>query len=198
MPKKGKQTRQRIISESIQLFTSKGYYNTSVNDILESTGLTSGGLYAHFKCKEDIWFEVYDEAVRIWQGIVFNGVREITDPLERLEKAVENQLKHYIGDNVFAGGCFFLNNLVDLSSQSPKMSRHIQKGLVDFSKLLRSWLKEAYDQDLLKEGLDLKDISEFILITVNGTAALYAANRDPGVWKLAITQLHFYIENLKK
>jgi TetR/AcrR family transcriptional regulator, transcriptional repressor for nem operon len=42
MAQKGSQTRKNIIKKSLQLFSVKGYYNTSVNDILEVTELTKG------------------------------------------------------------------------------------------------------------------------------------------------------------
>ena len=75
MANKGIQTRRNIIEKSLQLFSVKGYYNTSVSDILNATGLTKGGLYGHFASKEDIWYAVYDEAVTIWKAIVFKGIR---------------------------------------------------------------------------------------------------------------------------
>ncbi|NQU65067.1 MAG: TetR family transcriptional regulator, partial [SAR324 cluster bacterium] len=60
MANKGLQTRQKIVEKSLQLFSIKGYYNTSVNDILEATQLTKGGLYGHFSSKEVVWYAVYD------------------------------------------------------------------------------------------------------------------------------------------
>ncbi|RLC27354.1 MAG: TetR/AcrR family transcriptional regulator, partial [Deltaproteobacteria bacterium] len=63
MANKGVQTRRNIIEKSLQLFSVKGYFNTSINDILDATGLTKGGLYGHFRSKEDIWYAVYELAV---------------------------------------------------------------------------------------------------------------------------------------
>jgi AcrR family transcriptional regulator len=123
MATKGTQTRRNIIKNSLQLFSVKGYYNTSVSDILGTTGLTKGGLYGHFASKEDIWYAVYDEAVSIWKGIVFKGIRNESDPLRRIEKFIENDMNDYLGADVFEGGCFFLNMLVELSGQSASMSR---------------------------------------------------------------------------
>ena len=198
MADKGTQTRQSIIGKSLQLFSVKGYFNTSISDILEATDLTKGGLYGHFRRKEDIWYAVYEEAVTIWKDIVFKDMRAISDPVKRIEKTIENDLRHYLGANVFDGGCFFLNSLVELSGQSGTMSRHILRGFVRFSKLLRSWLKEADEKGVLKHGLNYKEISNFIVISLNGAAALYAASRDPMIWKFTITQLRFYINQLKK
>ena len=195
---KGAKTRQRIIEKSLQLFTVKGYFNTSISDILEATDLTKGGLYGHFQSKEDIWYAVYERAVEIWQGIVFEEARGISNPLDRIEKTIEKDLGEYMGRDVFDGGCFFFNSLVELSGQSGAMSRHILRGFVRFSRLLRSWLKEADQKGLLKDGLDLKEISNFIVITLNGAGALYSSSRDPNIWKQTINQLHFFINQLKK
>ena len=198
MVSKGMQTRQDIITKSLQVFSVKGYFNTSVNDILAVTGLTKGGLYGHFRSKEDIWYAVYDEAVMIWRDIVLKGAEEITDPLERIEKTIENDMKNYLGADVFNGGCFFFNMLVELSGQSSSMASSILKGFVKFSGLIRDWLKEADQKEMLKDGLDLDEIAHFIVISLNGAAPLYAATRDSRVWKQTISQLHYYIDQLRR
>ena len=176
----------------------KGYYNTSVSDILDATGLTKGGLYGHFASKEDIWYAVYDEAVNIWKGIVFKGIRNNSDPLKRVEKFIENDLLNYLGADVFEGGCFFLNMLVELSGQSESMSRQILRGFVRLSGLLRSWLQETAVKGMLKEALDFKEIANFIIISLNGAAALYISSHDRSVLEQTIRQLRFYIQQLKK
>jgi len=198
MPGKGEQTRRKIIEKSLQLFSVKGYFNTSVNDILDATGLTKGGLYGHFASKEDIWYAVYDEAVETWKRNVFKGIRDNSDPLERVEMFIENDMRDYLGGDVFDGGCFFLNMLVELAGQSATMSRQILKGFVRLSKLLRTWLEEAESKGMLKQGLDLKEIANFILISLNGAAALYMSSRDASILDQTIAQLRFYIHQLRQ
>ncbi|MBW2615282.1 MAG: TetR/AcrR family transcriptional regulator [Deltaproteobacteria bacterium] len=198
MANKGILTRQNITEKSLQVFSVKGYFNTSISDILEATGLTKGGLYGHFASKEDIWYAVYDEAVKIWRSIVFRDTQNITNPLERIEITIENHLANYLGKDTFDGGCFFVNMLVEISGQSEKMSRHILKGFVQFSRLLRKWLEDADDRGLLKEGLNYREISNFIIISLNGAATLYSASKDTSVWKETITQMRFYINQLKR
>jgi TetR/AcrR family transcriptional repressor of nem operon len=195
---KGVQTKQKVIDKALHLFSVKGYYNTSINDILEATSLTKGGLYGHFKSKEDIWYEVYDQAVGIWKEIVFKDIKDIKDPLKRVEKALDNNLRNYIGQDVFEGGCFFLNMLVELSGQSTAMSNHVLKGMIGFSEVINQWLKEAHEKNMLKSSLDFNDISNFIVVALNGCAALYISVRDPEIWKLTLRQINCYIKELKK
>jgi TetR/AcrR family transcriptional regulator, transcriptional repressor for nem operon len=198
MSSKGELTRQHIIDKSMQLLSVQGYFNTSIAGIIKATGLTKGGLYGHFRNKEEIWYAVYAECVRIWRGIVFQGVREINDPLARLERVIENSLKNYLGGGVFEGGCFLFNALVELAGQSSAMSDHVLKGFRDFSALLRQWLEEAQQQGRLRDGLDPGEIADFLVISMNGAAPLYAASRDPAIWQHALSQLHLYIKCLSK
>lgn len=48
------QTLEKIITTSTQLFLEKGYEQTSIQDILDALKLSKGGLYHHFKSKEEI------------------------------------------------------------------------------------------------------------------------------------------------
>jgi len=194
---KGYITKRNIIEKSLQLFSVKGYYNTSISDILAATNLTKGGLYGHFASKADIWQAVYDEAVCIWRERVFSGVRDRTDPMIRITKFIENDLRNYLGADVFEGGCFFLNMLVELSGQSDPMSKQILRGFVRISKLIQAWLDQAADQGLLKPGLNHKEIANFIVISLNGAAALYTSTRDDTIVDQTIEQLGFYVRQLK-
>ena len=198
MESKGTRTRRHIIEKSLQLFSVKGFYNTSISDIQEATGLTKGGLYGHFASKEDIWYAVYDEAVTIWKNIVFKDMRSNTGPLERIVTFIENDLEDYLGSDVFDGGCFFLNMLVELSGQSAAMSKRILSGFVRLSKLMQTWLEEAGKNGMLKDGLDYKEIANFIVISLNGAAALYISSRDALILEQTVNQLQFYIRQLKK
>lgn len=198
MATKGDLTRQNIIEKSLQLFSVKGYFNTSIAGIVKATGLTKGGLYGHFRNKEEIWYAVYDECGRIWKSVVFQGVRDISDPLVRLERVIENSLKNYLGAGVFEGGCFLFNSLVELAGQATAMSDHVLKGFKAFAALLRLWLEEAERKGMLKDGLNLDGIANFLVIALNGAVPLYIASQDPAIWQQTLAQLHFYIKSLRK
>jgi TetR/AcrR family transcriptional regulator, transcriptional repressor for nem operon len=198
MTTKGDLTRQHILEKSMQLFSVQGYFNTSIDGIVKATGLTKGGLYGHFRNKEEIWYAVYDECVRIWKGVVFQGVRHISDPLGRIDRVVENSLKNYLGGGIFEGGCFLFNALVELAGQSSAMSNHVLKGFKAFSALLRRWLEEAEQKGVLRDGLDLDGIATFLVISMNGAAPLYAASRDPAIWQQTLAQLQLYMKCLSQ
>jgi AcrR family transcriptional regulator len=197
MRKDGRETRHNVIEKSLQIFSVKGYYNTSISDIMATTGLTKGGLYSHFDSKEAIWNAAYERAVEIWREIVFKGVRKISDPLDRIAKTIENDLRDYCCGEVFEGGCFFFNSLVELSGQYSTMSGRIVEGFMQFAKLLASWLEEAKADGKLKSGVKIKEVADFIVLSINGAAALYVATRDSRFPRACERLLHSYLQSLR-
>lgn len=194
---KGSKTKKRAIESSLQLFSVKGYYNTSIGDILESTKLTKGGLYGHFKNKEAIWYAVYDEAVTRWRRVVFRNIRDVTDPLDRVQKVVDNHLLGYLEANLFEGGCFFLNSMIEMSGQSEEMSQHLLRGFNHLTRLFQRWLDEARKSGIVAQDLNHTEIANFIVVALNGASSLYAGTHDPFILRNTSHQLHYYTAQLR-
>ncbi len=55
-----KETRQAIIMAAIQLLGQKGFANLSMNDIVNVSGISKGGVYWHFKSKDEIFLAIFD------------------------------------------------------------------------------------------------------------------------------------------
>jgi len=53
--------KQQILTAAIELFARKGFYGTSMDDIVRETGLSKGGVYWHFKSKDDIIAAVLEQ-----------------------------------------------------------------------------------------------------------------------------------------
>lgn len=197
MGSKGTMTKQRIVETALQLFSVKGYFGTSIHDVMEAAGITKGGLYGHYRSKEELWNASYEEAVRIWKGIVFRGVQEIDDPLERIATVIEQDLMEYVREEVFEGGCFFLNCLMEVAGQSDAMTQRILRGFTGFARLLASWIKEAEDRGLLRAGVDARKVADYIVINLNGATALFSASRDPRLLETSVDQTRALLESLR-
>ncbi len=63
--------KQKIIDAGLELFSTKGYYRTSVKDITDYLGFSTGAFYIYFKSKGDLFHEV-----------VTKGIKTIVDELE--------------------------------------------------------------------------------------------------------------------
>ena len=58
------ETIQKILDTAEQLFIEKGYDHASLQDIIETTGLSKGAIYHHFASKEDMFYAVCDRIER--------------------------------------------------------------------------------------------------------------------------------------
>jgi TetR/AcrR family transcriptional repressor of nem operon len=67
---------------------------------------------------------------------------------------------------------------------------------MQFSDLLASWLEEARSEGKLKPGVRIKEAADFIVISINGAAALYVATRDNRFPRACERQLNAYIRTL--
>ena len=63
--------------------------------------------------------------------------------------------------------------------------------------MLHQWLVEAEQHGLLKEGLNLREIADFLVIALNGASSMYAASKDPPVWRQTLAQLRAYLGQLE-
>ena len=66
------QTVEKIIITAARLFSEKGYEQTSIQDILDALKLSKGGLYHHFKSKEDIM----DALIKRQTDAIFLGAKK--------------------------------------------------------------------------------------------------------------------------
>jgi len=81
-------SRQEILRASARLFRERGYDATSMNDISAALKLSKGGLYHHFRSKDEILFHIMNHAMDITEERVLVPVRRVSDPEERLRALI--------------------------------------------------------------------------------------------------------------
>lgn len=90
--------KKKIIHESLKLFSLKGFLSTSMRQILDAAGTSKGGFYNHFKSKEELFFQVLDEARNIWREKNLSGLDEIENPIGKIKRFLENFRDLYLKD----------------------------------------------------------------------------------------------------
>jgi AcrR family transcriptional regulator len=86
--------REKLLESAKVLFSQKGYYATSVEDIVESAGFSKGTFYFYFKSKEELFKSLVEE-------MHLNVVKRLENFLERdlpLEDALIEYAKVFLED----------------------------------------------------------------------------------------------------
>ncbi|HBX70494.1 MAG TPA: TetR/AcrR family transcriptional regulator, partial [Chloroflexi bacterium] len=65
---KNTDTRYRILSAAINIFSQKGYHNTRVDEIVEAAETSKGGVYFYFPSKQDIFLGLVDEFANLLEN----------------------------------------------------------------------------------------------------------------------------------
>jgi AcrR family transcriptional regulator len=59
---RAQQTKEKLLSASLQLIKDKGYPNTTVRDICAAANVSIGTFYSYFPTKNDLFFSIYLDA----------------------------------------------------------------------------------------------------------------------------------------
>ena len=58
-----KDTKERILTAALEMFSQKGYEGTNLRELAASLGMGKSSMYRHFESKEDIWNALLDELI---------------------------------------------------------------------------------------------------------------------------------------
>lgn len=158
------ETKEKIIRSAQECFNKTGYINTSMNDIVKQSGISKGGIYWHFKSKEEIFVQMIEVEYDKWLTDVKNELSKYEDPIDKLR----------------AYGHYFF---VTIDSPIWRMLPQSYWGELGEHYLQR--LNNCYNKDdeivrdLLKEAVDKKltvydDIEELTWIYVTTIEGLFA------------------------
>ena len=138
-----KQTKERIIATAVQLFMEKGFEKTSMQDIANTLGMSKGGIYHHFKSKEEIIHVVRDNKANNVEENLNKWLDTIDAPSAKekltaiLEKNIADEEAHSL-DDVFSSQIKSADFIVSIMKNSintsaPVFANMIKEGLEDGS-----------------------------------------------------------------
>src|SRR5436305_6494764 len=87
---KGKQTRRKIVAAAAPIFNQRGYEGSSLNDLMEATGLKKGGIYRHFASKEELAAEAFDYTWEAAWNARLLHVDEKANGIDKLKQLIAN------------------------------------------------------------------------------------------------------------
>jgi TetR/AcrR family transcriptional repressor of nem operon len=190
--------KEKIVHESLKLFSLKGFLSTSIHDILEASNTSKGGFYNHFASKEDLFFHVLDEARRIWREKNLSGLDEIEKPVEKITKLLENFRDKYLKDiENFPGGCIFITFSVELDDQRPHLSKEINKGFIGLKAMLKRLLDEGKELGELNNDVNTGAITEMLFAGMLGASVIYGVDKSTKSVDRSINSLIDYLEKLR-
>lgn len=125
--------RDRIIANATRLFAAKGYHGTTIDEIVQATGIAKGTFYIYFDSKEELLVEVIK--------------RLIDDTLKRIDWALEERDEKDFIARIEAKG----REMLDLYLHQSELLYMLLGETVGNPRLMAQ-LREVYEQ--LAEGIE--------------------------------------------
>jgi AcrR family transcriptional regulator len=183
---------EEILARAAELFYKNGYHATTIEDVAREVGMLKGSLYYYIRSKEDLLYELL-------LGIIVKGVEHaskaiegVTDPTERLEKAVSAQIEHIIQNQTYVG--LFLHEFDTLSG---KRQKRIQEEMVKYQKIFADAIRDGQAQNQFVEG-DAILLTDAVLGMTNWIYRWYPGPRNPGLDGVKKTFISFIMSGIKK
>ncbi len=134
--------RQKIIDAAITVLLDKGVAASRMNDFVDASGLSKGGVYHHFDSKEDLLIGVLDYFLQEYFVIILPEATPVATAYQQLEQLLNAH------ESIMLDLGRYTQLFIDFLSQSPYLPR--------FQKMIRSHYELFHSQlvEIIRLGIE--------------------------------------------
>lgn len=174
---KSEKTRQFIIEQSAAVFNQKGYFGTSITDIMNATGLTKGGIYGNFESKEEIALAAFKYSVNKVGAVMKAEVDNKKTATDKL-LALAAFYKRYVFNPPVQGGCPILNTAIDADDTNPMLKQGVLKAIRNWHKFMADIIAEGIDNDEFDKNINPDTYASVFIAMIEGGVMLTKVTGD--------------------
>ena len=187
-------TIHRLQVTGLELFYQKGYYNTSIDDILKELSLSKGAFYHHFKTKEEYF-------ISIVQNLLFRRIySQLIAPLEAKGDPVNNIIKCFdesletAEHNFLDYGCVLGNFMTEFNGKNPEIMRYLQDILKVWEVNLVTILQRGKTDGHVNRHVDCEAVANYLIASYLGIRILMVEGNGKNLRYKYIQQLKQYLK----
>jgi TetR/AcrR family transcriptional repressor of nem operon len=165
MAKKGETTRQMIVAAAAPIFNQRGYDGTSMQDVMEATGLEKGGLYRHFTGKEELAAEAFRFSLTQSVKLRTEHVDRAHGSLALLRSLIERFVE---APSSLPGGCPLMNTAIDSDDGNPTLRGLAHEALQDWRARLTKIVRDGIHNGEIRKGSVPREIANTMIATLEG------------------------------
>jgi len=88
-------TKTRILDAALNIFSSKGYYDTKLDEIVDESGTSKGSIYFHFPNKERLFLALVDQFADLLERHVVEAIEQEAAGMARVKVALATVLNTF-------------------------------------------------------------------------------------------------------
>jgi TetR/AcrR family transcriptional regulator, transcriptional repressor for nem operon len=195
---KGQTTREFIIEKAASIFNKNGFAGASLSELMAATGLKKGGIYNHFKNKDEIMIEAFDFAIKKFNRQIYLAYKDEKTSLKKMQAIIEFY-KTYPLNPVIEGGCPIVNTAVDSDNTHPALKSRVKEVLGKWIENMCFIIEKGIDAGEIKNNIDAHKSAVFLVTTMQGGVLIARSFEKISYMEIIVDQLDAYINGqLKK
>ncbi len=113
---RGHNVKEKITAQSIRLFEKKGFTETSIQDVVDSLGVTKGTFYYYFSSKEELLMDIHLGYI---DGLLYNQEQILNDASKSYKEKLSANVYMLITNITTQGAAakIFFREMNNLSSE---------------------------------------------------------------------------------
>jgi TetR/AcrR family transcriptional repressor of nem operon len=169
--------RNEVLDRAMSVFWQSGYQATSVQDLVDTTGVNRGSLYSTFGDKRGLFLAVLDHYT---ERIARPTMAELDNPDPR--RAIEGMFESLIrrnSDPAWPRGCLDTNTSLECPGAGDIIGRKIAERVAQQESAIYQVLRRAQIEGSLDPKQDARAIARFFLGVAQGLNVVNKAAPDP-------------------
>lgn len=139
-------TRDRILTAAVKVFSNKGYHDTRVDEIVAESDTSKGAVYFHFPSKQRIFLAIVEEFAGLLERKLLEAIQREPSGVRRVNAALKMGLETFGKYRSIAK--IFLVQAIGLGQPFEEMRLHI---LDRFSAVIKNYLDQAVSEGDIAE-----------------------------------------------
>ena len=165
------------LDKAMHQFWAKGYYDTSIRDLIERTGVNYYGLYGTFKNKRGLFLASLDRYRELVTSEIVGALKK-PGPVHRVIAKAFDRLLDLTQTPDGRVGCLMCNTAVEVAPHDADVAAKVKAHSDLLTKAFRARLVEARDAGELSADKDVKALAEFLATTAYSAGLLSRAGFD--------------------
>jgi AcrR family transcriptional regulator len=196
MTLKRRETMHRLCGKGLEIFHAKGYYNTSLDDILNELSLSKGAFYHHFRSKEDYFINIVQNLiVQKVYALLIEPLNTNENPLPVIIESLENALDPGKKNEMAYG--FMLNDfLTEFNKRNEDISGQLKEILNVWEVNLVSLLKKGKLDGHIARHVDCEGVATYVIASYLGMRSLLMDSSNKQLRYQYIQQLKQYFNSI--
>ena len=161
-----------VIRSAMHVFWNRGFEGSSVQDLVEATGLQRGSLYGAFGDKHALFMAALDDYCELRLHQVRELLEDAVDPAEALRTFVRNGASDCGDPRKRLRGCLVGNTCSELVAHDDAARRRIEAFVADMQSVMVMGLRRAQAAGTFGSERDAEATAAFVQCSLQGLALL--------------------------